>query len=129
MRERKRGPHNKTAARARQIQRGEDPYWVNQRGHSRCSIGFSPQTPNDNPPSYRSHSEQNGILITVGGWRKNGEYQEQIEFCAPSGQSGRENRRMCGLSRQELLWAHRWNEKKKKKGCFFILSFDGFHKS
>lgn len=124
MRERKRRPHNKTAARAPRIQRGGDPHWVNQRGHYRCSIGFFPQTPDDNPPSYRSHSEQNGILITVGGWSENGEYQEQMEFCAQSGQNGRGNRRMCG--RQELLWAHRWT----KKGIFFfILSFDVLHKS
>lgn len=95
---------------------------MNQRGHSRCSIGFSPQTPDDNPPSYRSHSEPNGILITVGGWSKNGEYQEQMEFCAPSSQK-REGE-------QENVWLKPTRavlgtpvERQEKKKVFFYFFF------
>lgn len=49
-----------------------------------------------------------------------------MEFCALSGQSGREDGRMRGLSLPELFRAHRWNapgnpEEKKKKNTFFFL--------
>lgn len=62
----------------------------------------------------------------MGGWSKNGEYQEQMEFCALSGQSGREDGRMRGLSPARAVLGTpvkrpRKSKKKKKISFFFFI--------
>lgn len=67
-----RRPHNKMDMKGeRDIEQRGHFYWVNQRS-LKVSHRVSPQKPSDNPSFQCSHSEPNGILITMNRKRKKG---------------------------------------------------------